>query len=77
MTAVSCIVRGMAEEPMGRFDNFTSARTLHDALARERCEVVCTGMCQTVCTTEHLSVHARVTHMVHSHTAHLPLGALL
>lgn len=55
--AVSCIVRGMAEEDMGPYDHFLDTQVLHDALARETCEVVCTATCQTICTTRHVSVN--------------------
>jgi len=57
MSAVSCIVRGMEEQSMARYANFTSARVLHEALFAERCAVECRQICQTVCVQEHLSVY--------------------
>ena len=55
--SVSCIARGMGEQDIRRFDNFTDLRTLHAALSVESCSVVCEQICRSVCVHEHMSVH--------------------
>ena len=56
-TAISCLVRGMAEQSFSHVGNMTDEAELQKSLSRERCEVVCTQVCQTVCVHDHLSMH--------------------
>ena len=57
VTSVSCIARGMGEQDIRRFDNFSNLRTLHTALSVESCSIVCEQICRSVCVHEHRSVH--------------------
>ena len=56
VTAVSCTVRGMGEQPMDHVGNFLSAPALHAALVKEECRLECKQVCQTVCVHRHQSV---------------------